>query len=233
MTYSYTHDARGNLRYRARTTTATIALIASGYLVMSGTTAESKDLVRSGTTAESAAGQSSSEAGKGFWLGDLWAQVWPSTDNTADTRGNVDRKGSGNADRKESGKVDRKGKGDLFLPGPEYDKKYDAKGNVDIYGAKTAVEPPGARGFGFAARITPSAFICRRTRLRCFGASRDHTPDSNALRAPRTARSTSPTASSCYSTSSRAGPLPGVTTAADSTPMTISTWGMRSRSSLR
>jgi hypothetical protein len=144
VTYSYTHDARGNLRYRARTTTATIALIASGYLVMSGTTAESKDLVRSGTTAESAAGQSSSEAGKGFWLGDLWAQVWPSTDNTADTRSNVDRKGSGNADRKESGKVDRKGKGDLFLPGPEYDKKYDAKGNVDIYGAKTAVEPPRA-----------------------------------------------------------------------------------------
>jgi hypothetical protein len=118
--------------------------MASGYLVMSGTTAESKDLVRSGTTAESAASQSSSEAGKGFWLGDLWAQVWPSTDNTADTRSNVDRKGSGNADRKESGKVDRKGKGDLFLPGPEYDKKYDAKGNVDIYGAKTAVEPPRA-----------------------------------------------------------------------------------------
>jgi hypothetical protein len=78
--------------------------------------------------------------------------VWPSTDNTADTRSNADRKGSsntdrkgsGNADRKESGKVDRKGKGDLFLPGPEYDKKYDAKGNVDIYGAKTAVEPPRA-----------------------------------------------------------------------------------------
>jgi hypothetical protein len=34
------------------------------------------------------------------------------------------------------------GKGELFLPGPQYDKKYDAKGNVDIYGAKKAVEPP-------------------------------------------------------------------------------------------
>jgi hypothetical protein len=147
VTYNYTHNARGNLRYRARTTTATIALLAGGYLVMSGTTAGAKDLVKSGTTAEPAASQSSSEAGKGFWLGDLWAAVWPSTDNTADTRSNADRKGSGNADRKESKeskKVDRTRKEDLFRPGPEYDKKYDPKVNVDIYGAKTAVEPPRA-----------------------------------------------------------------------------------------
>src|SRR5215831_7902618 len=34
------------------------------------------------------------------------------------------------------------GEADLFRPGPQYDKKYDAKVNVDIYGAKTAVEPP-------------------------------------------------------------------------------------------
>ncbi len=34
------------------------------------------------------------------------------------------------------------GKDDLFLPGPQYDKNYDAKGNVDIYGAKTVVDPP-------------------------------------------------------------------------------------------
>src|SRR5262249_34754838 len=34
------------------------------------------------------------------------------------------------------------GEGDLFRPGPQYDKKYDSKGNVDIYGAKKAVEPP-------------------------------------------------------------------------------------------
>ena len=50
-----TCNAKGNLRYRARTTTATIALVAGGYLVMSG------------TTAEPAAGESSSEAGKGGW----------------------------------------------------------------------------------------------------------------------------------------------------------------------
>jgi hypothetical protein len=34
------------------------------------------------------------------------------------------------------------GDGDLFRPGPQYEKKYDSKGNVDIYGAKKAVEPP-------------------------------------------------------------------------------------------
>jgi hypothetical protein len=34
------------------------------------------------------------------------------------------------------------GNGELFRPGPQYDKNYDARGNVDIYGAKTAVEPP-------------------------------------------------------------------------------------------
>jgi hypothetical protein len=34
------------------------------------------------------------------------------------------------------------GKDDLFRPGPQYDKNYDAQGNVDIYGSKVAVEPP-------------------------------------------------------------------------------------------
>ena len=34
------------------------------------------------------------------------------------------------------------GKEDLFRPGPQYDKNYDAQGNVDIYGAKSVVEPP-------------------------------------------------------------------------------------------
>ena len=50
------------------------------------------------------------------------------TDNTAEpaasTRSNVD------------------GKEDLFRPGPQYDKNYDAKSKVDIYGAKSVVEPP-------------------------------------------------------------------------------------------
>jgi hypothetical protein len=33
-------------------------------------------------------------------------------------------------------------KEDLFRPGPQYDKSYDAKSQVDVYGAKTVVDPP-------------------------------------------------------------------------------------------
>ena len=31
---------------------------------------------------------------------------------------------------------------DAFRPDPQYDAKYSAQGQVDIYGAKSAVEPP-------------------------------------------------------------------------------------------
>ena len=34
------------------------------------------------------------------------------------------------------------GKDDLFLPGPQYDKNYEAQKNVDVYGAKSVVDPP-------------------------------------------------------------------------------------------
>ena len=36
----------------------------------------------------------------------------------------------------------RKGIQDAFRPDPQYDAKYNAQGQVDIYGAKSAVEPP-------------------------------------------------------------------------------------------
>ena len=32
------------------------------------------------------------------------------------------------------------GKEDLFRPGPQYEKNYDAQGNVDIYGAKSVID---------------------------------------------------------------------------------------------
>jgi hypothetical protein len=120
---------------RATTAAATVVLAAAGYLVMSG------------TTARPAAGQGGSEVRKGGWS----TQVLPTApriepegqadpqyvgaypkkktdDNTADT---VVRK-----------RTDADGKEGLFRPGPQYDKNYDSQGNVDIYGAKQAVEPP-------------------------------------------------------------------------------------------
>ncbi len=121
--------------YRARRTISTIALLAAGYLVMSG------------TTAEPAASQSSSEARNGGWLTQVRlgnSRVDPAenqanaqyvdsysekktADNTADpaarTHSNVD------------------GKEDLFRSDPQYEANYNPQGQVDIYGAKSAVEP--------------------------------------------------------------------------------------------
>ena len=127
-------NAKGNLRYRARTTTTTIALVAGGYLVMSA------------TTAEPAAGQSSREASKGGWL----SQVLPATrvdpaEDKADAQyvgaSSIKKTADTNADPAESARSNVDGN-ELFRPGPQYDKNYDAKAQVDIYGAKSAVEPP-------------------------------------------------------------------------------------------
>ena len=131
-----TCNAKGNLRYRARTTTATVALVAGGYLVMSG------------TTAEPAAGQSSNEASKGGWL----TQVWPGASRVDPAKDQADPQYVGASSKKKttddtadpaaSTRSNVDGKDDLFRPGPQYDKNYDAKANVDIYGAKIVVEPP-------------------------------------------------------------------------------------------
>jgi hypothetical protein len=131
-----TCNAKGNLRYRARTATATIALAAGGYLVMSG------------TTAGPAAGQGSSEARKDSWLTQVLrgdSRVDPVEDQANPQyvgASSKEKTADNTADPASSthSKVD--GKEDLFRPGPQYDKNYDAKAQVDIYGAKSAVEPP-------------------------------------------------------------------------------------------
>ena len=128
-----TCNAKGNLRYRARTTTSTIALVACGYLVVCGT----------------AAAQSSSEAGKGNWFTDWWTQMWnPADQAVAQYNGANSRKPADNGEPPASARSNVDGKGSLFLPGPEYDKNYDAKSNVDTYGSKKAVEPPRALELG-------------------------------------------------------------------------------------
>ena len=129
-----TCNAKGNLWHRARTATAAIALAAGGYLVMSA------------TTAEPAAGQSSSDASKGGWL----TQVWPGASRPAQDQAEPQfvgasskkKTGENTADPATSTRSNVDGKDDLFRPGPQYDKNYDAKSQVDIYGAKVAVEPP-------------------------------------------------------------------------------------------
>jgi len=92
------YEANGELRYRARKTTAVAAtaLVVAGCLAMSGTSAKADDEIN--------------EARKG----DKW--------NDAGTSSNAARK-------------------DDFRPGPQYDQNYNAATNVDVYGAKQAVEP--------------------------------------------------------------------------------------------
>jgi len=124
-------NAKGNVWYRARTAIATIGLVAGGYLVLSG------------TTAGPAVGQGSSEIAKGGWS----TQVQPTARVDA-AEGQVEKQYVGasskekTADPATSTRSKGDGKDDLFLPGPQYDKNYDANAQVDIYGAKSAVEPP-------------------------------------------------------------------------------------------
>ena len=75
-------------------------------------------LVMSATLADPARGQGTTEVSKGGWV----TQVSPASSDPAASK--------------------RAGKEDLFRSGPQYDKDYDAKGNLDIYGAKIVVEPP-------------------------------------------------------------------------------------------
>ena len=46
------------------------------------------------------------------------------------------------ADKGEDISSNDNGKGDLFRSDPQYETSYNAQGQVDVYGAKTAVEPP-------------------------------------------------------------------------------------------
>jgi hypothetical protein len=127
-----TRNAKGNLCFRARTTTATLALLAGSYLVISG------------TTAERAAAQSNSDAGKGGgWSTQVWPayRVDPANDQTDLQRvGANPKKPDSPADAGANTRTVAS-KDDLFQPGPQYDKNYDSKSQVDIYGAKSAVDP--------------------------------------------------------------------------------------------
>src|SRR5262245_66375063 len=72
------------------------------------------------TTPDSAAG----EGNEGGWFSQLFAQVWPAAEDP------------------ESGKVNRKRKEDLFQPGPQYEKKKDAKAKPKKNTANKTENPP-------------------------------------------------------------------------------------------
>src|SRR5262245_25567468 len=97
----------------------------------------------SATTAQPAAGQNSSEHRKG-WATQVWSspQVDPSEEEAGMQMAGVSSKEKSAAKSTNPAADPFGNKEDLFLPGPQYDKNYDAKTQVDIYGAKSVVEPP-------------------------------------------------------------------------------------------
>jgi hypothetical protein len=105
--------------------TAVVALVAGGYLLISGVTAGP-------AAAQEAASQS--------WLSRLWpgSATASAEDLPAPSYAGITTK------EKTSGAKggDGESKDGLFRPDPQYDPKYDHKSNVDIYGAKIEVDPP-------------------------------------------------------------------------------------------
>jgi hypothetical protein len=119
--------------------TATAALVAGGYLVMSG------------STAEPAAGESTDKPGKNeTWIEKSFlGGAGSDAKDDAPEQGNVEggkegKDGRPIAAKKTSSKSRKQDKliQNAFRPGPKYETKYDAREQVDIYGAKSAVEPP-------------------------------------------------------------------------------------------
>ncbi len=135
----------------AKTSTATIALVVCGYLVISD------------TRAETATGASSSETKNENTVIRVWHALFRSSsaDDQADTQplfrsGSADdQAGTQHAGADSEKETDDNttdpaasirsnvdGKGDLFRSDPQYEANYTAQAQVDVYGAKTAVEPP-------------------------------------------------------------------------------------------
>jgi hypothetical protein len=102
--------------YRARTMTAIVALVASGHVTMSRATAEPA-AVESG-----AAAKTETEVTKV---------------SAAVAEDQADGQDAGTSTIKKTA-----GKEDLFSPDPQYEANHNAEGNVAVYGAKSAVEPP-------------------------------------------------------------------------------------------
>src|SRR5436190_6673737 len=153
--------------YLVRASSAIVVLVACGCLVISDTRAEAAKSTNSSKAEKSASnGQaqksasnskaqktaSSSETPKENVLVRVWQILFRSSEslflpeNQADTRPaeakSKKKADDDSPDRGENISSNQDGKGDLFRSDPQYETSYYAQGQVDVYGAKTAVEPP-------------------------------------------------------------------------------------------
>jgi hypothetical protein len=147
--------------YRARTTIATIVAVTGGFLVVSGTTAEpaageaSNEAKQDGWSIQASPGSSQadpaedkSDAGQAEGSSEIIKKT--AAANTEDPESRTSSNADGSSEIKKTADNTSKAaagssehpKGDLFRPDPQYDATYNAEGQVDVYGAKRAVEPP-------------------------------------------------------------------------------------------
>ncbi|MGB8315159.1 MAG: hypothetical protein WCE69_11825 [Aestuariivirga sp.] len=120
--------------YLARTSAATIALVACVYLMMSDTRAE--------------AATGASESQKESTLIRIWHALFrsDSAENQADTLfadEPAEKEPADNTtDTEASIRSSVDGKGDLFRSDPQYKTDYNALRQIDVYGGKSVVDPP-------------------------------------------------------------------------------------------
>ncbi|MET0409033.1 MAG: hypothetical protein ABW006_11755 [Hyphomicrobium sp.] len=139
-----TRGDKGTIRFGAGTTTSVVVLMAGSYLAMSGTTAQpaswesgtevQKEITAAETPADEAPTDPQSRSAhtnetvvqKQFLGGDVTS---------------VSKSTAAEESQDKPAKKTKSSKG-AFRSDPQYGKKYDAKGQDEIYGGKTAVEPP-------------------------------------------------------------------------------------------
>ena len=120
--------------FLARTSAFAIALVTCGCLATSD--------------ARAVSGASSSEAQKGNALTRLWSALFRSnsSEDKADKQkvdADLEKEIRGSIiDSEADISSNDDGKGDLFRSDPQYEANYDAQMQIDVYGAKRAVEPP-------------------------------------------------------------------------------------------
>lgn len=152
--------------YRAKTTSAALALVAGGCFAMTGVAAEpaaaqsgeggwltevapSTDQKPADKAAGPTASESSSEAGMEGWLTQVTTRdsLVDPADGKSDVRYADPQYVGAPAENETTDGTAEVSSGadsnqDLFQPDPQYDVDYDAEQQVDIYGGKTAVEAP-------------------------------------------------------------------------------------------
>jgi hypothetical protein len=131
-----TRKSKNDLRYVAKSTAAIIALVAGNYMVMSR------------SSAEPAAGETTDRPGKNetwiakSYLGASESDAKDDAPEKTDNKASGDGKSSAAPKKSNKSRKEDKSVQNAFRPGPKYENKYDAKEQVDVYGAKSAVEPP-------------------------------------------------------------------------------------------